>query len=125
MRFVVFNTRNTHFGFILGPGMSFIQSFDRDYGYRINVRTSDKELRSFYYAYIESIHDTIEEMMQTVENNNKIAEVMNDTKLGFMNCEYQYLPDDDGNVDVCGSRSYIMDVSGTFLCESHWTLGSF
>jgi hypothetical protein len=123
VKYIIFNNRGTYLGFILGPDMSYTQNYDLNYGYSIVLRKSGAELRSFFYSYLVSIHDGWEEMVESVYNLNRIKEVMEEMKPGHMNCEYQYMPDDEGNVDVCGSKSYVMDISGNFLCEDHWTFG--
>ena len=34
-------------------------------------------------------------------------------------CQYEYLPDEDGTVYMCGSGYRLVEVDGIYLCQSH------
>ena len=37
----------------------------------------------------------------------------------YARCDYEYMPDEDGDFDFCGSREDLFECDGWILCPNH------
>lgn len=129
VKFVIFSYDDSYRALALTPGMGYIEEeLQNPFVRRIkiyNEPTSDRPhgyvIGFTRYDQIISTCNSMEEMMDKLNNLNGMSEIMLDRPVLAGYCDYHYMSDDEGYEDVCGEDSFVIDVSGSYRCEKHWT----